>query len=49
MSLRGSWELLGVGGWVWLMLCIPEAVLIAAFSMSPIDANGKGRATGSSG
>ena len=31
MSLRGGWELLGVGGWVWLILCIPEAVLLVAF------------------
>ena len=28
MSLRGGWELLGVDGWVWLILCIPEAVLL---------------------
>jgi len=38
LSLRGSWELLGVGGWVWLILCIPELVLLAAFYMSPLDA-----------
>ena len=38
MSLRGGWELLGIGGWVWLILCIPEAVLLAAFYMSPLDA-----------
>ena len=39
MSLRGGWELLGVDGWVWLILCIPEAVLLVAFSMSPLDAD----------
>ena len=39
MSLRGGWELLGVDGWVWLILCIPEAVLLIAFSMSPLDAD----------
>jgi len=38
LSLRGSWELLGVGGWVWLILCIPELVLLAAFYMSPLAA-----------
>lgn len=37
MSLRGGWELLGIGGWVWLILCIPEALLLIAFSMSPLD------------
>ena len=37
MSLRGSWELLGIGGWVWLILCIPEVSLLVAFSMSPLD------------
>ena len=31
MSLRGGWELLGIDGWVWLILCIPEAVLLVAF------------------
>jgi hypothetical protein len=41
LSLHGDWELLGIGGWVWLMLCIPEVVLIAAFFMSPLDANVK--------
>lgn len=39
MSLRGGWELLGIGGWVWLILCIPEALLVVAFYMSPIDAD----------
>jgi len=38
LSIRGSWELLGIGGWVWLILCIPELVLLAAFYMSPLDA-----------
>jgi len=37
MSLRGNWELLGIGGWVWLILCIPEALLLIAFSMSSLD------------
>src|SRR5262245_44481775 len=37
MSLRGGWELLGIGGWVWLILCIPEALLLIAFSMSSLD------------
>jgi uncharacterized membrane protein len=37
MSLRGSWELLGIGGWVWLILCIPEVLLLVAFSMSSLN------------
>jgi hypothetical protein len=41
LSIHGDWELLGIGGWVWLMLCIPEVILIAAFFMSPLDANVK--------
>ena len=28
VSLRADWELLGLRGWVWLILCIPEALLI---------------------
>src|SRR4029079_4701454 len=37
MSLRGSWELLGIGGWGWLFLCIPELSRLVAFSRSPLD------------
>jgi uncharacterized membrane protein len=28
VSLRADWELLGLRGWVWLLLCVPEALLI---------------------
>ena len=28
VSLSADWELLGLHGWVWLILCIPEALLI---------------------
>jgi hypothetical protein len=34
VSLRAGWELLGLRGWVWLMLCIPEALLIGGLVMS---------------
>ena len=30
VSLRADWELLGLRGWVWLILCIPEVLLIGA-------------------
>jgi uncharacterized membrane protein len=28
VSLQADWELVGLRGWVWLILCIPEALLI---------------------
>ena len=28
VSLHADWELIGLRGWVWLILCIPEALLI---------------------
>jgi small-conductance mechanosensitive channel len=33
-SLLAEWELLGVHGWVWLALCVPEALLVVVLSMS---------------
>jgi hypothetical protein len=27
-SLLAGWELIGLPGWVWLALCVPEAVLV---------------------
>jgi hypothetical protein len=33
-SYMAGWELLGIHGWVWLALCIPEALLIAALLLS---------------
>jgi small-conductance mechanosensitive channel len=39
LSLRGDWELLGIGGWVWLMLCIPEVILLVALYMAPENAD----------
>jgi hypothetical protein len=34
VSLAFGWELLGLDGWVWLVLCIPEAVLIGGLFLS---------------
>ena len=34
VSLRADWELLGLRGWVWLILCIPEALLIGGLVVS---------------
>lgn len=34
VSLRADWELLGLRGWVWLILCIPEALLIGGLLTS---------------
>jgi hypothetical protein len=34
LSLHAGWELLGLRGWVWLILCIPEALLIAGLVAS---------------
>jgi hypothetical protein len=37
-SYVANWELLGIHGWVWLALCVPEALLIAAlFLTAPIE------------
>jgi hypothetical protein len=33
-SLLAGWELLGIHGWAWLVLCIPEALLIGALLFS---------------
>jgi hypothetical protein len=33
-SLMADWELLGLHGWVWLSLCIPELLLLAALRYS---------------
>jgi quinol-cytochrome oxidoreductase complex cytochrome b subunit len=33
-SYMADWELLGVHGWVWLVLCIPEALLVVALVLS---------------
>jgi hypothetical protein len=33
-SLLAGWELVGLHGWVWLVLCIPEALLVAALFLS---------------
>jgi hypothetical protein len=33
-SLTAGWELLGLDGWLWLVLCVPEAVLIGGLFFS---------------
>jgi hypothetical protein len=33
-SYLANWELLGVHGWVWLVLCIPEVLLVVALVLS---------------
>jgi hypothetical protein len=39
MSSKAGWELLGLHGWVWLLLCIPEALLIGALFLSARSGN----------
>jgi hypothetical protein len=34
VSMAADWELLGLQGWVWLVLCIPEVVLIIGLFVS---------------
>jgi hypothetical protein len=34
VSLGAEWELLGLQGWVWLILCIPEALVIVSLFVS---------------
>jgi hypothetical protein len=34
VSMAAGWELLGLQGWVWLVLCIPEVVLIIGLFVS---------------
>jgi hypothetical protein len=34
ISLVAEWELVGVHGWVWLALCIPQALLVAMLFLS---------------
>jgi hypothetical protein len=33
-SLSAGWELVDLEGWVWLVLCVPEALLVGAFLAS---------------
>jgi hypothetical protein len=33
-SLLADWELIGLSGWVWLAVCVPEAVLIGGLFLS---------------
>ena len=33
-SSMAGWELLGLHGWVWLLLCVPEALLVGALLLS---------------
>jgi hypothetical protein len=33
-SLLAGWELIGLPGWVWLALCLPEAILIGGLFLS---------------
>ena len=33
-SFMADWELLGVHGWVWLVLCIPDVLLVVALFLS---------------
>ena len=33
-SLLAGWELIGLHGWVWLVLCVPEALLIGKLFLS---------------
>ena len=33
-SLAAGWELVGLRGWVWLALCVPEALLVAMLFFS---------------
>jgi hypothetical protein len=36
-SYAADWDLLGVHGWVWLALCVPEVLLVVAlFSSAPV-------------
>jgi uncharacterized membrane protein len=34
LSYADEWELLGQGGWVWIVVCVPEALLIAGLVYS---------------
>lgn len=34
ISLAAGWELVGVHGWVWLALCVPEALLVVMLFLS---------------
>jgi uncharacterized membrane protein len=34
LSYLDDWELIGQGGWVWLAVCVPEALLIAGLVLS---------------
>jgi small-conductance mechanosensitive channel len=42
-SLMAGWELLGIGGWVWFVLAIPEAFLVVAELVSAARADSKPR------
>jgi hypothetical protein len=33
-SLAVGWKLVGVPGWVWLILCVPELLLVGAFALT---------------
>jgi hypothetical protein len=33
-SLAAGWELLGAGGWLWLGLCVPEALVVPVLLLS---------------
>src|SRR5262245_36662129 len=33
VSLRTGWKLLGVHGWVWFILSLPELILVASFGL----------------
>jgi hypothetical protein len=33
-SYAAGWELLGLGGWVWLVLCVPDVLLVVALFLS---------------
>jgi hypothetical protein len=42
-SLVAGWELLGIGGWVWFVLAVPEAFLVVAELVSAAKAESRSR------
>jgi hypothetical protein len=42
-SLMAGWKLLGVGGWVWFVLAVPEAFLVVAELVSAARAESRSR------
>jgi hypothetical protein len=42
-SLAAGWELLGIGGWVWFVIAVPEAFLVVAELVSAARAESRSR------